>query len=77
MSYEPIITNRAQEKMKKWGVTKQELMAAFNSTQIEKGMAKNSTTGIYRYGNKEICATYLKDYKGQWKIISCWKRRHF
>lgn len=77
MGYQPIITNNAQKKMLQHKISLSELLAAFNSSMIESGLIPGSTTGIYRTGKSEVCAVYLKDKKGQWKIISCWKRRHY
>lgn len=77
MGYQPIITNKAQKNMIRDGISLGELMAAFNSSMVESGFAPGSTTGIYRTGKYEVGAMYLKDEKGQWKIISCWKRRHY
>lgn len=72
MAYEPIITNKAKEKMLQWQMTNEELMAAFNSSMTES--TGHSTVGIYRMNGYEVCAMYVRDPKGQWVIISCWKR---
>lgn len=77
MAYEPIITNNAQAKMRQWGVTKDELMAAFYSSMTESTKIPGATAGLARVGGYEIGAIYAKNGKGQWLIISCWKRRHF
>ncbi|MAG59853.1 hypothetical protein CMO96_03650 [Candidatus Woesebacteria bacterium] len=77
MAYEPIVTNNAYTKMRQWGVTKNELMGAFYSSMKEQGKISGSTVGIARMGGYEIGAMYLKDSKGQWIIISCWKRKYY
>lgn len=76
MSYEPIITNNAQRQMAKNNLSKSELLAAFGSSMIEKGIVPGTTVGIARMRGYEICALYKKVDNGQYVIISCWKRQH-
>ncbi len=76
MAYEPIITNRAQEKMKELNISKSELMAAFYSNMKEINNQTGLPVGIARIHGYEICAMHTKDKQGQHKIVSCWKRKH-
>jgi len=76
LGYEPIITDNAQRKMQEHNISKTEILAAFGSSMIEKGMVPGSVVGIARMGGYEICALYKKLDQGQYIIISCWKRPH-
>ena len=72
-SYNPIITPAVEAEMRRLGITHSELIGAFNSRQIEKGRAPNSTCGIAYYYGKVVGAVYRKDLKtNDWVIIGCW-----
>ena len=75
MATDPIITNHAQSKMREHNIYKDELLAAFRSNTWE-SRGNRVYSGLARMGGYEIGCFYKKDPKGQWIIITCWKRKH-
>lgn len=71
--YNPIIPPKVQLEMKRLGISMSEIIGAFNSKNIVKGRAPNSSCGIAHYYGRVIGAIYRKDPKtGDWVIIGCW-----
>jgi hypothetical protein len=75
MSYEPIFTDKAYAVMKKQHISRQEVLTAFYSKNLESVSIPGATQGIAHLPGKTVGCIYKKNQRGQWIIITCWSRK--
>lgn len=77
MAYEPILTNLTLTRMDEQHITKAEVLAAFHSKNIESIAIPGAIQGITHRGKYVIGVIYKKNQRGQYIIITAWKRKRF
>jgi hypothetical protein len=68
-----IITNRALNKMAKYGLSEKMVLDVFNTGKTEEASI-GGWNAIKKYSGREIGVYYNRRPDGQWVIISVWVR---
>jgi hypothetical protein len=74
MGYEPVFTNKAMAVMRSQHISREEVLTAFHSNNLESVRIPGAVQGIATLRTSIVGCIYKKNQRGQYVIITCWKR---